>query len=428
MKFRELPLADSLLEGIEAMRYEETTPIQEEAIPIIQAGTDLIACAQTGTGKTGAFIIPVVNRMIQTKGKGVRCLILVPTRELAIQIDQNLDGLSYFTGVASQAVYGGNQSDNFVAQKQAIQSGTEILIATPGRLLSYLNLGILSLQDIEVLILDEADRMLDMGFISDIRKIVSKCSTTRQTLLFSATMASGIRKLAQEILENPKQINLAIAKPAEGINQQGFLVHDGNKIQLLKHILTNEHVKNMIVFTSTKEMADKTYRELVSAQIKARAIHSGKDQDERNETLRLFKSGEFVVLIATDILSRGIDIDELSHVVNFDVPDDPADYVHRIGRTARAGSKGAAYTFINESQQPRFYNIELLIERTVDKQNTPESIGESPLYEPTKKRPQKGGRGNHGKFRSKGKGKPRGNEQPRNHKPKPRPKRRNQDN
>ena len=382
MKFTEFNLKPELAEGIEGMRFEEATPIQEKAIPIILDNHDLIGCAQTGTGKTAAFIIPVLNKLIGKANGKTRCLIVVPTRELAIQIDQNLEGLSYFTGVTSQSVYGGGESADFVTQKKSIQEGVDIIIATPGRLKSYLHLNILDLSGIEVLILDEADRMLDMGFIDDIKSIIAKCPKERQTLMFSATMATKIRQLSEQILKQPKQINLAIAKPAENINQQAYMVNEEHKHELLMYILEHTAIKNMIIFVSRKDSADKLFQRIKKEGHAAHVIHSGREQTERKETLRLFKAGKYKIVVATDVLSRGIDIDDLSHVVNYDIPDDPADYVHRIGRTARAGASGAAISFINKKDQFNFYNIEQLIERELEKLKIPSEIGESPEYNP----------------------------------------------
>ncbi len=407
MKFKDLNLKPELIEGIEGMRFENATPIQEKAIPVILDNHDLIACAQTGTGKTAAFIIPVLNKLIGKADSKTRCLIIVPTRELAIQIDQNLEGLSYYTGVTSQAVYGGGESADFVAQKKSIQQGVEILIATPGRLKSYLHLDILDLSTIETLILDEADRMLDMGFIEDIKAIIQKCPKERQTLMFSATMAARIRDLSEDILNNPKQINLAIAKPAENINQQAYLVNSEHKDALLMFILEHASIKNMIIFVSRKDSADQLYRKIKAHNHSVKVIHSGRDQTERNETMRLFKAGKFKIIVATDILSRGIDIDDLSHVVNYDIPDDPADYVHRIGRTARAGASGAAISFINQKDQFNFYNIEQLIERELEKLHIPSVIGESPEYNPQKPTKKKRNKSRKKPFSSKKKNSPR---------------------
>ncbi|MEM9024729.1 MAG: DEAD/DEAH box helicase, partial [Bacteroidota bacterium] len=332
MTFDDFDLAPSLMEGIEGMRYKTPTPIQAEAIPIILGNHDLIGCAQTGTGKTAAFIVPVIHKLTQSPGKGIKCLAIAPTRELAQQIDQQVDGLGYFTGIRSAAVYGGNQPAEFRLQKQAILEGADIVISTPGRLISHLNLGYVDLSSLEVLILDEADRMLDMGFIDDIMRIVKLLPKERQTLMFSATMAAGIRKLAQQILREPKQINLAIAKPAEGITQKGYMVYDDNKIKLLEHLIKGEDVQNMLIFASKKSSVDSIVRALRKLDLNASSMHSGKSQDERNETLRKFRANAVQILVATDILSRGIDIEGLSHVLNYDIPDDPADYVHRIGR------------------------------------------------------------------------------------------------
>lgn len=397
MKFTEFNLKPELAEGIEGMRFEEATPIQEKAIPIILDNHDLIGCAQTGTGKTAAFIIPVLNKLIGKANGKTRCLIVVPTRELAIQIDQNLEGLSYFTGVTSQSVYGGGESSDFVAQKKSIQEGVDIIIATPGRLKSYLHLNILDLSGIEVLILDEADRMLDMGFIDDIKSIIAKCPKERQTLMFSATMATKIRQLSEQILKQPKQINLAIAKPAENINQQAYMVNEEHKHELLMYILEHTAIKNMIIFVSRKDSADKLFQRIKKEGHAAHVIHSGREQTERKETLRLFKAGKYKIVVATDVLSRGIDIDDLSHVVNYDIPDDPADYVHRIGRTARAGASGAAISFINRKDQFNFYNIEQLIERELEKLKIPTEIGVSPEYNPELPRKKGNNRSGSGK-------------------------------
>lgn len=403
MRFDEFNLGHDVLDGIEAMRFINATPVQEQAIPIILDNKDLIACAQTGTGKTGAFLIPTVDRILDSEAGKTKCLILVPTRELAVQIDQFLEGLSYYTAISHLAVYGGNDSKGFSAQKQALIEGADIIIATPGRFLQHINLGYVDLSEVKHFILDEADRMLDMGFVGDILKISETLPKERQSLMFSATMASEIRKLATTLLKNPEQINLSIAKPAAGINQQAYMVYDENKIELLKFIIAHSEVKSMIVFASKKVSVDDIHRTLKRAEYSVKALHSGKSQQERNETMRQFKANKFSILIATDILSRGIDIDDLSHVVNYDIPDDAADYVHRIGRTARAGKNGAAISFINPKDQYKFYNIEQLIEREIEKLSVPSEIGKSPTYDPKKKSGKGGGKG-----RSfKGKGGPR---------------------
>ncbi|MBD81087.1 MAG: hypothetical protein CL840_19365 [Crocinitomicaceae bacterium] len=383
MKFKELNISSELEEAVGYMGFEECTPIQAEAIPAILDGKDLIGCAQTGTGKTAAFLIPILEKLRTNDHDTIKSLIVVPTRELASQIDEQVQAIGYFLGVSSIPIYGGGAGSDFAVQKKAIQEGADILIATPGRLIAHMNLGYVDLSKLEVLILDEADRMLDMGFIEDIQKIIKSCPQKRQTLMFSATMATQIRILAKQILHHPKQINLAIAKPAEGVNQVIYNVYNPNKIDLLIHIIKNTEVGNMIVFASRKEMVDQIERKLIQAKVSVKSLHSGRDQDVRQARLRDFKAGKIKVLVATDVLSRGIDIDDLSHVLNFDMPNDAADYVHRIGRTARAAKKGTAISFVNEEDQTKMMNVEELIERTLDKLDTPVEIGESPVYDPS---------------------------------------------
>ena len=371
MDFTDFKLKDTLLESIEMMGYKAPTPIQEAAIPLIKSNKDLIGCAQTGTGKTAAFLIPIINNFLDKSTNKVRCLIIVPTRELAVQIDQQLDGFSYFCPISSISVYGGGEAESFNLQKNAIQQGADILIATPGRLLSHINLGYVDLSAIETLVLDEADRMLDMGFIDDIIAIIKKLPNQRQTLLFSATMSPKIRKFAKTILTNPEEVNLAVAKPAANIKQTCYLVYNENKIKLIEHIVNFSEVQNMIIFASRKISVDEIYRALKKLKLSVQSVHSGKDQTERNETVRLFKAGKIKIIVATDVLSRGIDIEGLSHVLNYDIPGDAADYVHRIGRTARADNKGEAISFINTDDQLKFADIEALIDNTLDKLETP---------------------------------------------------------
>jgi superfamily II DNA/RNA helicase len=390
--FSSLPLSSELHEGLDAYGFANATPIQSQVIPAALNGKDILGCAQTGTGKTAAFLIPVVEKCLRQRGKGIQCIVIAPTRELAIQIEQNLMGLLYFTDLSSQAIYGGQNSGDFVQQKTAVQEGADIIIATPGRLLQHINLGYVDLSTIHTFVLDEADRMLDMGFIGDITNIHRKLTNPNlQTLMFSATMAASIRQLAMKTLKDPLQVNLAIAKPAAGINQRAFMVYDTNKPKLLEHVIKESEIKSMIIFASRINDVNDLYQTLKKLDLKLtmKAMHSGKSQDERNEVMRKFKAGQIHILVATDILSRGVDVDDLSHVVNYDIPDDPADYVHRIGRTARAGKSGAAITFINDKQQFRFYNIEQLIERTIEKELTPEEIGESPVYDPNKPKKKK---------------------------------------
>lgn len=367
------------------MGFVSATPIQKQAIPIILNHKDLIGCAQTGTGKTAAFLIPILEKLHNSNKKGIKVCVLVPTRELAQQIDENITALSYFLSVSAISIFGGNQPELFAQQKNALQEGVDVVMATPGRLIAHMNLGYVDFSTLDILILDEADRMLEMGFIADINKIIEEMPKKRQTLLFSATMKSEIRKLAQNILVNPEQINLSVSKPAAGVTQQAYLVNDFHKIKLLEYLIQHSQITNMLIFASRKSKVDEIYKSLSRLGVDCRAIHSDKEQIERNEILRNYKAQNFKILIATDILSRGIDIEELSHVVNFDVPDDPADYVHRVGRTARADKKGAAITFINDGKdQMMFYNIEQLIETQLPKLEIPTEIGESPKYEPEK--------------------------------------------
>ena len=397
MKFEELNISDSLKEAVGYMGFENCTPIQDEAIPTILNGKDLIGCAKTGTGKTAAFLIPMLEKLTQTKNDKVRALIIVPTRELAVQIDEQVQAIGYFMGISSIPVFGGGEGGDFSQQKTAIQQGADLLIATPGRLIAHMNLGYVDLSGLEMLVLDEADRMLDMGFIEDITKIIEKTPKERQTLMFSATMATQIRVLAKQILKQPEQINLAIAKPAEGVNQVIYNVYNPNKLALASHILKNQDIQNMIIFASRKEMVDQIERALIKDGHSIKSLHSGREQSERQERLRDFKAGNIKILVATDVLSRGIDIQGLSHVMNFDMPNDAADYVHRIGRTARADSKGTAISFVNEEDQLKMMNVEELIERVLDKLDTPSEIGDSPKYDPSaqmrSKKGKSGGKG-----------------------------------
>ncbi len=382
MNFEEFNLSDNLKESIASMGYTQATPIQQQAIPMILANKDLIACAQTGTGKTGAFLIPLLNKLLGNEAHYIKSLVLVPTRELAKQIDEQLEGFSYFLPVTSIAVYGGGQGDIWDNQKNALVNGVDIIIATPGRLISHMAMGYVDLTKVEVLVLDEADKMLDMGFFEDIVKIIQTVPKERQTLLFSATMPPKIRQLANQILRNPEQISLSISKPAEKIEQITYLVGDKHKIALLEYLFKEKEIESMIIFTSRKNNVGEIVRSLNKLGFKAGGINSDRTQQERESILQDFKSRRITILVATDILSRGIDIENLSHVVNYDVPQDAEDYVHRVGRTARASSNGVAITFINEKEQYLIPRIEKLIEKELNKLTIPESIGISPLYQP----------------------------------------------
>lgn len=384
MNFTDFNFESSLQSSIESMGFVNATPIQEQAIPLILQGKDLIACAQTGTGKTAAFLLPVLNRLTQEPSDHTDTLIVVPTRELAIQIDTALQGLTYFSGISSMAIYGGNDGTAFQNEKKAFVEGTNIIIATPGRLIAHLNMGYVKFPFLKHFILDEADRMLDMGFIDDLFKIIKFLPSKRQTLMFSATMAPKIREFAKKMLTNPAEISLSISKPAAGISQSAYLVFNNQKNKLIKHILKQKTYHSVIVFASTKQMVKVLEQELHKDGLKVKSIHSDLEQNQREEVLRLFKNKQIQVLVATDILSRGIDIDDIGLVINYDIPNEPADYVHRVGRTARAESKGEAITFINETKQYLFANIESMIGYSVNKVELPESWGSRPLYQPEK--------------------------------------------
>ncbi|AKD05657.1 DEAD/DEAH box helicase [Pontibacter korlensis] len=364
------------------MGYNKPTPVQEQAIPLILDQKDLIACAQTGTGKTAAYLLPLIDRISHEGYNHTSTLILVPTRELAKQIDEQVEGFGYFASVSSIAIYGGNKGDDWEQQKRALTTGADIIIATPGRLLSHMAMGYVKLDKLNHLVLDEADKMLDMGFMDDLIKIIGQLPKQRQTLLFSATMPRKIRDLAQQILQQPAEVNLAISKPAEGIDQRLYLTYDNQKLPLLEHLLRNLEVLNMIIFTSRKSNVSQIVRSLKKMGFTAEGIQSDMTQEEREWALQGFKNKQYQILVATDILSRGIDIDSLSHVVNFDMPQDAEDYVHRVGRTARAASTGVAITFVNEKDMFRVQKVERLIERELPKLPLPEDFGPGPKYEP----------------------------------------------
>ena len=356
-----------LIEGLSSMGFEKPTPIQEKAIPVILQNRDLIACAQTGTGKTAAFLLPVINKIMKDHTETVDTLIIVPTRELAIQIDEALQGFSYFTPISSIAIFGGTNGTSYEQEKKALIQGANIIIATPGRLIAHLNQGYVKFKTVKHLILDEADRMLDMGFSDDLNRIISFLPKQRQTLMFSATMPPKIRTLASKILQQPVEINIAVSKPAEGVLQAAYMVQNDKKVDLIKYLLAGKKLKTIIIFSSTKHKVKELEKELKKLKMNTSAIHSDLTQDQRNEVLRNFKSKKLQILVATDILSRGIDIDSIELVINFDVPSDAEDYIHRVGRTARAESTGVALTFISPSDRRKFRNIEQLIGSEVKK-------------------------------------------------------------
>lgn len=398
MTFKEFNFNPSLLEGIEAMGFKEATPIQEQAIPLILQGKDLLASAQTGTGKTAAFLLPVINRIMEKESDhSVKAMIIVPTRELAQQIDQQLEGLSYFTSVSSIAIYGGSGGDAFTNERKALTQGVDIAICTPGRLIAHLAMDYVKLDKLEYLILDEADRMLDMGFYEDIMKIISHMPKKRQNLLFSATFPTKIQELAKKILQDPEEIKLAVSKPAENIYQVAFIVYDNQKLPVLLHLLKAKPLDSIIIFCSTKTNADKLHRKLSEEDFEVRAIHSGLEQKDRDDVIRLFKNKKLNILVATDILSRGIDVEDIDLVVNYDVPKEAEDYIHRIGRTARASSNGVAFTFVNEDDQRQFSRIENFLGHPLKKARIPEQYGETPDYNPQTGKSKGKGRGKRGK-------------------------------
>ncbi len=408
LKFTEFDLSYSVLDSILSLGFEEATPIQEEAIPLALDGKDLIACAQTGTGKTGAYLIPVIERLSESPSGHIRALIIAPTRELAEQIDQNVDAMSYFTGVSSVVVIGGKDAGGFDRQKYAIQNGVDIVIATPGRLLTHMDLNYVDFSQVEFVILDEADKMLDMGFHADILKILKDVPENRQTLMFSATMPKRIRELAKQIQKEPIEINFNLSKPAAGVAQRVFFAYDDQKIPLLQHIVETEEVESMLIFASSKVSVDEIHRKLDKLGYDVRAMHSDKTQEERQETLRLFKAKQFKIIVGTDVLARGIDIDNLSHVLNFDTPRDAEDYVHRVGRTARASATGKAITFVNPRDMRRLAGIESLIESEIPRGTLPDELGDGPEYRAGGGGHRGGGGGRHGGGERRGGGGGRG--------------------
>jgi superfamily II DNA/RNA helicase len=392
MTFKELGLDERLLEALSYMGFESATPIQEQAIPHIVKGSDMIACAQTGTGKTAAFILPVLQRLIGSDGKHVHALVIAPTRELAMQIEQQIQAFAYFLGISSIAIYGGGDGAEFSLQKKALEQGTHIIVATPGKLISHLNMSYTDFSEVEVLILDEADRMLDMGFYEDIVQIVSHLPKKRQNLMFSATMPSKIRQLAKATLNDPVEISMAMSKPAEGVLQAAYLAHDTQKPDLIRFLIDEKpNYKSILIFSSTKKKVHIIAKTLHGKGYNVRAITSDLDQKEREEALRLFRSRNTRVLVGTDVVSRGIDIKDIDLVINYDVPGDAEDYVHRVGRTARAASTGVALTLINPDDMYKFSKIEELIGMEVIKLKIPASIGESPVWSTKYRAPSRGG-------------------------------------
>lgn len=381
MKFTELHLNELLLDAISHMGFVTATPIQQMAIPLIMEEKDLIACAQTGTGKTAAFILPILNKLVGKEDMSIDTMIIVPTRELAVQIEQEIQGLSYFVSVGSKAIYGGGSGKDWDEQKAALKEGTDIIVATPGKLLSHLAQGYADLSQVKHLVLDEADKMLDMGFTDDLMQIISYLPEKRQTLLFSATMAPKIRSLAKRILKDPEEITLSISKPAEGVTQSVYLTFDNQKIPLIKDILVNRpDYSSIIIFTSSKSKVSEIVQGLRKNGFKAQGISSNLEQDQREELLRGFRSKRVRILVATDVMSRGIDIKEINLVINYDTPFDAEDYIHRVGRTARANTLGEAITLVNEKDMRKLAQIQRLIESEIPQIALPEELGPGPEY------------------------------------------------
>ena len=382
MRFDDFDLNDTLLDAVYYMNYTEATEIQAKAIPLILEGNDLIGCAQTGTGKTAAFLLPLLNHLSETDGAGVKGLVLCPTRELAIQIAQQAEGLSYFTHASVKAVYGGGDGVAWDQEKAALTGKADLIIATPGRLMAHMEQGYVNFDRVDFLVLDEADRMLDIGFYDDILKIIDKLPKKRQSLMFSATMAPRIRQLAVQILQDPQEVSVAIAKPAEGVTQKVYLAFDEQKVALARHLLADkDEYKQIIVFCSTKKKVEQLYRKLRDRNFACAPISSDYTQEEREQALSDFKNGRTRILVATDVMSRGIDVKGIDLVMNFDVPHDAEDYVHRIGRTARAKTTGMAITLVSPEDMYRFSKIERLIERELEKLQPPTELGEGPQWE-----------------------------------------------
>lgn len=384
VKFTEFGFSHQLMEGIEASNYEVATPIQEKVIPHILNGRDVLAFAQTGTGKTAAFLLPLINQMLVngTSENSINALIIVPTRELAVQIAQQLEGLSYFTSISSIAVYGGGDGHHFIQEKKALSSGVDFVVCTPGKMMAHIKMGYVKMKDLQFLVLDEADRMLDMGFYDDINFIVNHLPPNRQNLLFSATMPPKIKTLARDILKDPIEANIALSKPPDKIVQQAYMVYDEQKVPLVQHILVTHPNKSVLIFCGSKTSVRQLTKDLKRNGIQAGEIHSDLEQEHREDVLMKYKSGRLQVLVATDILSRGIDIDHIELIINFDVPHDGEDYIHRVGRTARAEAEGSAFTLINPRDQRKFGAIERLIGKEIQKMDIPPQLGKQPIYNP----------------------------------------------
>ena len=384
MKFSELELEPEVFDGLDAMNFVEMTPVQEHTIPVILSGRDIIGCAQTGTGKTAAYTLPLLNRLTieGNPDNVVKSLIIVPTRELAQQIDMQFQGFSYFLPVSTTVVYGGGDGKGWEVQKRGMLMGADVVIATPGRLIAHLTNSGVDLSHVECLILDEADRMLDMGFSDDIMKIISYLPKERQTIMFSATLPPKIRELARTILNDPAEVTIAVSKPNEAISQSAYICYESQKLGIVREMFAEPKETKTIIFSSSKQKTKELAHVLKRMKFNVAAMHSDLEQSQREEVILNFKNNKVDILVATDIVARGIDIEDIGLVVNYDVPHDPEDYIHRIGRTARAAATGAAVTLVCEEEQGKFYRIEKFMEREVEKTPLPESVGEGPAYTP----------------------------------------------
>ena len=405
MKFEETYLNDNILDALYDMRFDDMTPIQERCIPEILDGYDVLGVAQTGTGKTAAYLLPILS-MLDDGGypkDAINCVIMSPTRELAQQIDQAMQGFGYYLdGVSSVAVYGGNDGNRYDQELRGMRLGADVLIATPGRLISHLKVGNLDLSRCSFFVLDEADRMLDMGFSEDIMKIVNELPQSCQRVMFSATMPPKIRELAVSLLHHPVEVKLAVSKPAEKIRQSAYVCYDPQKLGIIEHLFKNGDLQRVIIFSGKKDRVKEITRQLKRMKINCAEMHSDLSQTERDNVMYRFKAGQVDVLVATDIVSRGIDIDDIRIVINYDVPHDAEDYVHRIGRTARADRDGVAITFVSEAEIYKFQEIEHFLGKEVEKLQLPEKLGESPVY--AKREKKRSNTRRHGRWHSRGNG------------------------
>ena len=410
MRFEETDLNDNILDALYDMHFDECTPIQEKCIPEILDGRDIIGVAQTGTGKTAAYLLPILS-LLDDGGypqDAINCIVMSPTRELAQQIDQAMQGFGYYlNGVSSVAVYGGNDGNRYDQEYKSLKLGADVVIATPGRFLSHIRMGNVDLSKVSFFVLDEADRMLDMGFSDDIMQIAKKLPQDVQTIMFSATMPDKIQQLAKTLLKNPVEVKIAVSKPAEKIQQSAYVCHESQKIGIIKYLFGTDQLKRVIIFSGKKDKVKEISRELQRLKINCCQMHSDLTQQERDEVMYEFKSGQRDVLVATDIVARGIDIDDISMVINYDVPHDAEDYVHRIGRTARADRDGIAITFVSDKDMYAFGQIESFLGKEITKNQLPENLGQGPEYVVEKKkggdRPRHRGKGRNQRHGRRGK-------------------------